>query len=93
MTPKAAANVAVGMILSVMVVADTAFGQTEAERRPNVLLVMTDDQGYGDIHAHGNEMIRTPNLDSLARGGLRFTDFYNTARCWPTRGARCYRNP
>lgn len=54
--------------------------------RPNILFILADDLGYSDIGCYGGE-IATPNLDSLARNGLRFTQFYNTARCWPTRGA------
>jgi arylsulfatase len=54
--------------------------------RPNFLVVIADDMGYSDAGSYGGE-IATPNLDSLAKGGLRFTNFYNTARCWPTRGA------
>ena len=54
--------------------------------RPNVLLILADDLGYSDLGCFGGE-IATPNLDRLAQGGLRFTQFYNTARCWPTRGA------
>lgn len=54
--------------------------------RPNILLILADDLGYSDLGCYGSE-IATPHLDGLARGGLRFTQFYNTARCWPTRGA------
>ena len=54
--------------------------------RPNVLLIMADDMGFSDIGASGSE-IATPNLDRLAAGGLRFTQFYNTARCSPTRAS------
>lgn len=54
--------------------------------RPNIVFILADDLGYSDIGSYGGE-IATPNLDSLARNGLRFTQFYNTARCWPTRGA------
>ena len=46
------------------------------------LLVVLDDVGFSDLGCYGGE-IPTPNIDSLARGGLRFTQFYNTARCWP----------
>ena len=56
------------------------------DRPPNVLIILADDMGYSDAGCYGGE-IRTPNLDALAAGGLRFTQFYNTARCWPTRGA------
>ena len=54
--------------------------------RPNVVFILADDMGYSDLGCYGGE-IATPNLDALAAGGLRFTQFYNTARCWPTRGA------
>ena len=57
-----------------------------AGRNPNVLLIMADDMGYSDLGCYGGE-IETPHLDGLARDGLRFTQFYNTARCWPTRAA------
>ena len=54
--------------------------------RPNVLLILNDDMGFSDIGCYGGE-VRTPNLDSLARKGLRFTQFYNTARCSPSRAS------
>ena len=54
--------------------------------RPNILLIMNDDMGYSDIGCYGGE-VRTPNLDRLAAGGIRFTQFYNTARCCPTRAS------
>ncbi|TWU07737.1 sulfatase-like hydrolase/transferase [Stieleria varia] len=54
--------------------------------KPNVLLILADDLGFSDLGCYGGE-INTPNLDSLAENGLRFTQFYNTARCWPTRGS------
>lgn len=55
-------------------------------QRPNIIVIMADDIGYSDIGCYGGE-IQTPNLDSLAANGLRFTQFYNTARCCPTRAA------
>ena len=57
-----------------------------AAERPNIVFILADDLGYSDLGCYGSE-IETPNLDSLAKNGLRFTQFYNTARCWPTRGA------
>ena len=50
---------------------------------PNVLIILADDLGYSDLGCYGE--IETPNLDALAKDGLRFSQFYNTARCWPTR--------
>ena len=55
-------------------------------QRPNIILIMADDMGYSDIGCYGGE-IHTPNLDRLAAAGLRFTQFYNTARCCPTRAS------
>lgn len=60
-----------------------AEGQPVASR-PNVLLVLADDLGFSDLGCYGSE-IETPVLDSLAANGLRYNQFYNTARCWPTR--------
>lgn len=57
-----------------------------AEPKPNILLILADDMGYSDAGCYGGE-IATRNLDFLAKNGLRFTQFYNTARCWPSRAA------
>src|SRR3954465_9202817 len=54
--------------------------------RPNVLLILADDLGWSDIGCYGSE-INTPNLDALARDGVRFTQFYNCARCCPSRAS------
>lgn len=67
----------------------TAFCSKKEETvpdRPNIILIMSDDMGYSDIGCYGSE-INTPNLDALAADGLRFTQFYNTARCCPTRAS------
>ena len=69
------------ILLGVLIMAVDGVG---AERRPNVVVILTDDMGFSDLGCFGGE-IETPNLDSLARTGLRFTEFYNTSRCWPTR--------
>ena len=53
---------------------------------PNFVVILSDDLGYSDIGCYGSE-IQTPHLDRLAAGGLRYSQFYNTARCWPTRAA------
>lgn len=57
-----------------------------AADRPNIILIMSDDMGYSDIGCYGGE-IQTPNLDSLAQNGIRFTQFYNMGRCCPTRAS------
>src|SRR5678816_3384470 len=61
-------------------------GQSVATK-PNVVLVITDDVGYGDIGSYGAPDIKTPNIDSLARDGVRLTDFYAAPQCTPTRAA------
>ncbi len=72
-------------LLSPSVSAVSAQGQ-ELPPRPNFVILLADDLGYSDIGCYGGE-IETPNLDALAAGGLRYSQHYNTARCWPTRAA------
>jgi arylsulfatase len=71
-------------LLALMLATLTALAATPA--RPNVVLILADDLGYSDLGCYGSE-IATPNLDGLALNGVRFTQFYNTARCWPSRSA------
>ena len=56
-------------------------------RRPNVVLIMTDDQGYGDLGCTGNPVLKTPNLDRLYRESVRLTSFHVDPTCSPTRSA------
>jgi arylsulfatase A-like enzyme len=56
-------------------------------RRPNIIMVITDDQGYGDIGLHGNPVLATPHTDSIARQGMRFTQFHVSPVCAPTRAS------
>src|SRR5947209_6820432 len=79
-TPDAIAAVIAVLALS------GASSAVEPLRKPNVILIVADDLGYSDLGCYGAE-IATPNLDRLAAGGLRFTQFYNCARCCPTRAA------
>ncbi len=68
--------------------AATAIPALAAQRsaeRPNVILVLTDDQGYGDISAHGNPVLKTPRMDRLRAESVRLTDFHVTPMCTPTR--------
>ena len=69
-------------LLSLLLSANTL----AAAPRPNIVVILVDDMGFSDIGCYGGE-IRTPNLDKLAGGGVRFTQFHNTARCCPTRAA------
>ena len=65
--------------------ASPALSQVNADR-PNVIIVMTDDQGYGEFSCHGNPIANTPNIDRLARESVRLTDFHVSPMCTPTRG-------
>jgi arylsulfatase A-like enzyme len=73
-----------GLLLLLWLLA--SLGAVAAER-PNVILIMTDDQGYGDLACHGNPILKTPNLDRLHRESVRFTDFHVSPFCTPTRAA------
>ncbi|WP_426295440.1 arylsulfatase [Dyadobacter endophyticus] len=70
------------LLLAVTFAAQTVF----AQKKPNVIVILADDLGYADLGCYGSE-IPTPNLDKLAQNGVRLTNFYNTARCCPTRAA------
>ena len=63
-----------------------SFAEKKKDTRPNIIVVLVDDMGYSDIGCYGGE-IETPNIDGLAAGGLRFTQFYNSGRCCPTRAS------
>jgi arylsulfatase A-like enzyme len=74
-------------LLSLVALLALAFGSPlAAAEKPNIIVILTDDMGFSDLGCYGGE-ISTPNLDALAAGGVRFTQFYNTARCCPTRAA------
>ena len=72
-------RIAVLLVLSFFIDAASA-------QKPNFVFILADDLGFSDLGCYGGE-IETPNLDGLAANGLRFTQFYNTGRCWPTRAA------
>ena len=74
------------LLPSLIALATLISSSLSAAPRPNIIVIMADDVGYSDIGCFGSE-IETPNLDALASGGLRFTQFYNTARCCPTRAS------
>ncbi len=73
-------------IHSVLILAAIFFANIIQAQRPNIILIMSDDMGFSDLGCYGGE-IQTPNLDQLAQTGIRFTQFYNTARCCPTRAS------
>lgn len=74
------------LVLAQLSSAPVSSAATTAKPGPNVLVILADDLGFSDLGCYGSE-ISTPNLDQLAQRGLQYTQFYNTARCWPTRAA------
>jgi arylsulfatase A-like enzyme len=74
-----------GLLLVPFLLTLASCQRNEASEKPNVILIITDDQGYGDIAFHGNEWIRTPNMDLLAKESFRLTDFHVGTTCAPTR--------
>src|SRR5512136_1631899 len=76
----------ISLPLVILLLGNSGFAAPGTAARPNIVVILSDDMGWSDIGCMGGE-IRTPNLDALAQGGLRFTQFYNTARCCPTRAS------
>jgi arylsulfatase A-like enzyme len=76
-----------GLSASMAVAALRTARASAAPRRPNVILVMTDDQGYGDLGCHGHPHLKTPNLNALHEDSIRFTQFHVSPTCAPTRAA------
>jgi arylsulfatase A-like enzyme len=75
------------LLCAATVLLPAAGARAQAPQRPNVVLIITDDVGYGDIGSYGAPDVKTPNIDSLARNGTRLTDFYAAPNCSPTRAA------
>jgi len=73
--------------LSLVVGTTAACGRSEPRERPNVILIVTDDQGYGDLGANGNPVIRTPHIDAMAARSARMARFYVSPVCAPTRAS------
>lgn len=70
----------------ILLFAISVHAQTKQALRPNIIIILADDMGYSDLGCYGGE-IQTPNIDRLANNGLRFSQFYNSARCCPTRAS------
>ena len=80
------ANILAVWVGITVVLATPAIATEPDGLQPNIVVIMSDDMGFSDIGCYGSE-IETPNLDRLAANGLRFTQFYNTSRCCPTRAS------
>lgn len=73
--------------LTIVLILTWIAGIALAAERPNIVIIFTDDQGYGDLACYGNESNKTPRLDQLAKEGTRFTSFYSQTVCGPSRSA------
>jgi len=72
--------------IALLMLLNASAAEVKTEKPPNILLILVDDMGYSDLGCYGGE-INTPVIDNLASSGLRYSQFYNCARCWPTRAA------
>jgi len=82
-------NIAQRILVAVFLFSPAALSAADLPKspsKPNILIILADDMGYSDLGCYGSE-IQTPNLDSLAGGGVKFSEMYNTAKCFPTRAA------
>ena len=70
----------IGFLIALLLV-----GNVVQAQRPNVIVLMTDDQGYGEFSCHGNSLVKTPSIDRLASQSIRMTDFHVAPMCTPTR--------
>ena len=75
------------LLLAAVLTAFAVEAASPGDNRPNVILIMTDDQGYGDVGSHGNPFLKTPNLDTLASQSVRLDDYHVSPYCVPTRAA------
>ena len=76
-----------GLLLGVLLIQHTLAAAPQDQSQPNILVIFTDDQGWGDLACYGNEKNKTPRMDQLAREGTRFTQFYAQPVCGPSRSA------
>ena len=76
----------ISLLTSTSIDASAQSAPTTPTNKPNVLIILSDDQGYGDIGAHGHPFLKTPNMDKLHAESVRFTDFHVAPMCSPTRG-------
>ena len=75
------------VVTSLLTASAPAAGADAPPKRPNVLIIMTDDQGFGDLACNGNPVVRTPHLDQMAKESVRLTNFYVSPVCSPTRAS------
>lgn len=81
-----ALNLAALIVVTLFLSICATNAKENSDNRPNILLILADDLGWSDVGCYGGE-VKTPNIDALAKDGLRFTQFYNSARCCPSRAS------
>jgi arylsulfatase len=86
MNTRRIASVVVALVTLLGLAASAPLHAAAVENSPNIVVILIDDMGFSDLGCYGGE-VPTPNIDALASGGVRFTQFYNTARCSPTRAS------
>ncbi|HKK68954.1 MAG TPA: sulfatase-like hydrolase/transferase, partial [Bacteroidales bacterium] len=74
------------ILVSIITGSLCAFASNPKREKPNVIVIMTDDQGYPELSIHGNPILKTPNLDRFAESSVRFGNFHAAPMCAPTRG-------
>ena len=74
-------------LATILIFCGTGLAERIAGRRPNIVFILTDDQGYGDMSCHGHPILKTPNIDRLNSESVRFSDFHVSPTCSPTRSA------
>ena len=75
------------LLLLLLFIPLISFGQNAFSKKTNFIIFFTDDQGYNDVGCFGSPDIKTPNLDNMAKGGMKFTNFYAQPLCGPSRAA------
>ena len=83
-------RIVLSVLLGIVCIANNTAQAQSQDARPNVVLIITDDVGYGDIGSYGAPDIKTPNIDGLAKNGIRLTDYYAMAREFGERGYHKY---
>src|SRR5258706_4029352 len=78
---------ALSLLLVLQFLSNRAIAAEALPKQPNILFILTDDQGYGDLSCHGNPILKTPNIDAFYARSVRFTDFHVSPTCAPTRTA------
>ena len=80
-------RIAITTVAMIMALGSSASAAGLAGKRPNIIVILTDDQGYGDLGRNGNKVIKTPNLDTMYDESMHFEDFHVSPTCSPTRSS------